>query len=67
MAVAVCIHTIDHNTDLVYTGTGSIRALIDTTQDSIGNRSIYICHMQELASLYVQYSVPHRQSEATYD
>ena len=25
----------DHTTDLVYTGTGSIRALIDTTQDTI--------------------------------
>ena len=48
--LAVCIHTTDHTTDLVYTGTGSIRALIDTTQDAISDRWIYTCHMQERAS-----------------
>ena len=32
----LCAYTpTDHTTDLVYTCTGSIRALIDTTQDTI--------------------------------
>ena len=44
--LAVCIHTTDHTADMVYTGTGNIRTLIDNIQDTIS----YDCHMQELAS-----------------
>ena len=40
------------------------RALIDTTQDAISNRSIYTCHVH---AIHIQYSVPRRHSEATYD
>ena len=48
--LAVCIHTTDHTADLVYIGTRSIHALIDTTQDAINSSSMYTCHVQELAS-----------------
>ena len=65
--LAVCIHTTDHTTDLVYTGTRSIRMLTDTKQGAISNRSIYICHMQELANYVHRVYHTGHHSEATYD
>ena len=49
LAVCIHVHTTDHTTDLVYTGTGSIYAISNTTQDAVSNHLIYTCHVQELA------------------